>query len=745
MDETTPTPNPTSDNAPEAGARVVDLDTRRAERAEDTQPADNSATDVSSGEATGADASGPDDGVLSGTVLRVDPPSAEGGNWLAELAERDRTRRPIVPEWAKSRAEAEATLKWLAAFYARVWAYQATRSPKYVLKLTGRAPRGLARTLSTFTRWVFDWEGEPARVTAVQRNDPETYLKLSRQRDARVRARLIIAVLALVTLLVAGILVATAPTWAQWATLAGLICLLGWLGAPADRPLIDRAVLPTQVQRLDSDIVTRALGALGIAEINKARKGGADGITFPAPITRDGPGWRAEVDLPHGVTVTDVVDRRDRLASGLRRPLGCVWPEPVNEEHPGRLVIWVGDREMSKAKQPAWPLAKTGAADLFKPIPFGHDQRGRLISLLLMFDNVLIGAMPRQGKTFALRVLVLAAALDVLAELRVFELKGTGDLSIAQPVAHRYGSGADDDTIAACVTNLRELHKELERRAKTIASLPKDMCPENKVTPELAAKKSLGLHPLVLAVDECQELFSHDTYGEEAGKLAEAIIKRGPAMGIILILATQRPDAKSLPTGVSANVGIRLCLRVMGQLENDMVLGTSAYKNGIRATTFTAKDKGIGYLLGAADDPQIVRSAYIDAPTAEAIAERARAARQAAGRLTGQAIGQAPEEAPAGPDLLDDLLAVIPAGEAKAWSHVVVDRLAELRPETYGAWAEQENDAKASALSAALKPHGIRTVQVARRVDGRTVNNRGVDRSEVATAVTERDRTRSAG
>src|SRR6266496_6542187 len=45
------------------------------------------------------------------------------------------------------------------------------------------------------------------------------------------------------------------------------------------------------------------------------------------PITRDGPGWRADVDLPPGVTVGDVVDKRPELASGLRRPLGCVWPE----------------------------------------------------------------------------------------------------------------------------------------------------------------------------------------------------------------------------------------------------------------------------------------------------------------------------------------------------------------------------------------------------------------------------------
>ena len=141
-------------------------------------------------------------------------------------------------------------------------------------------------------------------------------------------------------------------------------------------------------------------------------------------------------------------------------------------------------------------------------------------------------------------------------------------------------------------------------------------------------------------IDECQELFSHPDYKDEAARLVEAIIKRGPALGIILVLATQRPDAASLPTGVSANVGIRFCLRVMGQTENDMVLGTSSYKNGLRATTFGPRDKGIGYLVGATDDPQIVRTAYIDGPAAEAIGARARALREAAGTLSGHALGE---------------------------------------------------------------------------------------------------------
>ena len=276
-----------------------------------------------------------------------------------------------------------------------------------------------------------------------------------------------------------------------------------------------------------------------------------------------------------------------------------------------------------------------------------------------------------------------------------------------------------------------------------IRELPAAVCPENKVTPELAKRRDLRLHPIVIPIDECQELFTHDRHGARAAELCTAIIKRGPAMGVILILATQRPDAKSLPTGISANVSIRLCLRVMGQLENDMVLGTSAYKNGIRATTFTAKDKGIGYLIGAADDPQIVRSDYIDAPAAQAVGHRARALRDAAGRLTGHALGLPTLDTLAGPadTLLPDLLSVMAATEDKTWSENLVARLAVFAPERYTGWRPEQ-------LAAALKPHGIRTEQVWAAPDGdggKPGNKRGLVRAHLAAAFTERERTAGDG
>ena len=119
------------------------------------------------------------------------------------------------------------------------------------------------------------------------------------------------------------------------------------------------------------------------------------------------------------------------------------------------------------------------------------------------------------------------------------------------------------------------------------------------------------------------------------------LVKRGPALGIILMLATQRPDAKSIPTGISANAVLRMCLKVMGQIENDMVLGTSASTSTASGPPCSAfEDKGVFYFAGEGLRPRIMRGQYIDGPAAKVIVARARVMREAAGRLTGYALGE---------------------------------------------------------------------------------------------------------
>src|SRR5258705_265496 len=80
-------------------------------------------------------------------------------------------------------------------------------------------------------------------------------------------------------------------------------------GRPAHKPIVTPAVLPATVQAPSQDVITRALGALGIAGIDRWLRDGR-ALVFPSPVREDGPGWRAEVDLPYGVTAAMVTERR---------------------------------------------------------------------------------------------------------------------------------------------------------------------------------------------------------------------------------------------------------------------------------------------------------------------------------------------------------------------------------------------------------------------------------------------------
>ncbi|MEU7868297.1 cell division protein FtsK [Dactylosporangium sp. NPDC049140] len=643
---------------------------------------------------------------------------------------REGERRPILPAWLRSRAEAVASAAWVAGVLGHTAGYHSLRLPAYAARLAWRAPVGGWRTVVRYLRWLTDAEGERVRQSSADRDDAEVYLKLSRQRDRRVRWRGIISVpLAALALFVLAVVLA-APSWAQLVAGAVVVGLLGLAGMPKDKPLLTTAVVRAAVPVLTSDEVVRALAALRIVGIDRALRAGDPGRGwFPAPITRENnAGWRAEVELPRGVTAAEVTEKRAELASALARPLGCVWPKVNAEVHPGRLVLFVADRDMSQAQQKPWPLLKSGTVDLFKPFPFGTDPRGRLVTLTLMFASMVVGSIPRMGKTFSLRLALLGACLDARAWVLAFDLKGTGDLAPLAKVAHRYRAGDDEEDIEYAIVAMREMRAELRRRTKVIRDLPVDVCPENKVTPELASRKALGLHPIVIGADECQVWFEHPKYGDEFEEICTDLVKRGPAAGITLILATQRPDAKSLPTGISANAVLRFCLKVMGHTENDMVLGTGARRAGMRATMFSRRDRGIGYLAGEGDDPQIARTFYIDGPTATAIIVRARAAREAAGTLSGYATGETVDTTAVRRDtLLDDLAAILTDAEPKQWSEVVCERLAALRPAAYAGITRDQ-------LTAALKPHGLATGQVWGTYPGtgKGANRRGLDRAEGA-------------
>jgi S-DNA-T family DNA segregation ATPase FtsK/SpoIIIE len=640
------------------------------------------------------------------TEVQLDEGKKPGPSYV-DISSGEGQRRPIIPEHWSSRENAKRHVSLAAARHGHRAAYHSVRSPAYFAKALGFAVWGVVVVIKRLLAWwhipgttKLEWEAAANGLL----ND---HLRLHKQGRETRKARGLILALCLAGVAAAVlVMVVWAPWWAWALAAVALFVTFALAGRPQGKTITTRAELPADVQPPTGDVIVRALGSLGVAEINKAIAAG-NFPPLPSPVREDGPGWRAEVDLPYGVTADMVIDRRAQLASGLRRPLGAVWPEPVSHEHAGRLALWVGRADISKAKPPAWPLLRAGTADVFQPQPFGVDVRGRAVAVPMAYLNMLIGSIPRQGKTAAARVRACTYALDPIVETWIHELKGSGDLDPLEQVSHRFVSGIDDASIAYAAESLKLLRAEIEKRTVRLKALPREICPDKRVTREIGAKRSLKLWPVACLIDECQNLFSHEKYGKQAADDAVFIIKIGPAFGVMLDLATQRPDSKSLPTGVSSNVGLRFCLKVMDQTANDMVLGTSAYKNGIRATTFRPEvDAGLGYLVGASSQAQVVRTYYLDMAATEKIAARARALRERAGTLSGVALAE--DDAPPERDVLADVLAVL--GDASGmWWQPLADRLAERFPDR---WAGAAGD----AIRDECKARGIPSVVVV--VDG---------------------------
>lgn len=660
-----------------------------------------------------------DDAVVG---VPVDPPVEPRTVYGTVLAAKEAEMPPVIPAWLRNRLERQAVFAWALRYGRGLAAYRLSRSPWYAAKLIYRSPRGAWRALVLLVRWVFDLEASSVRGDAIRRADVGEYLALSRQRDERIRKRGLGVVAAAVPLLVGvGLLWWLAPHWVLWLLGVLAVGVLGRVGTNPDRPVLDPVRVEARVRRLTADVVIRALVAAKIA------KDGGD-LAFPSPIMRDGPGWRATIDLPYGVTVGDVVEKRAAVASGLDLALGQVWPEGVTGGSLRRLILWVGDEDLSQRKPVLWPLIKDGRVDLFAPFRVATDQRGNPVLLLLMFTSVIIGAVPRMGKSFFLRLLLLAAALDVTAELHVYDLRGSADYVPMEPVCHRIGIGDDEELIGMALADLRALQNEMRRRYALIRDLPSELAPEGKVTRALADTKNYRLHPIVIGVDECQVWFTHPEHGKELEELTTDLVKRGPAAGIITMLATQKPDDKSLPTGITDNAGTRMAMRVMNWRVSEMITGSGMSKIGINAASLTRADKGVGYLVGASDDvdAQLVRGDLADANHAKVVVARAVALREGAGGITGQAAGEAVEKL-AGSTLLDDVLLVI-RGDARIHSEDLCARLAELRPE-YRAITP-------TALAAMLKAAGVETE---RNLKVAGINRAGIKRDALLAGIASRD------
>jgi S-DNA-T family DNA segregation ATPase FtsK/SpoIIIE len=472
----------------------------------------------------------------------------------------------------------------------------------------------------------------------------------------------------------------------------------------------------TEAQDLvpDEGAILKALRHLGVGPLNKAFKEGWQ-PRWVSPTSRLGNGWHTQLQLPLGVTVEMINDKKRVLAHNLMRLPVEVWPtEPHGQ--PGVLDLWVADQGSLSGAVPPWPLLTDGTSDYFKGVPVGVSQRGELVRGKLMAANYMVGGIMGVGKSSLVVALLLGAMLDALVEIEVYVMAYNVDYDPMKPRLATLVKGDEDEQIEAALKALRKLRDEVTERGKLLDELGG----EEVVLTRALAERDPRMRPKVVVFDECHELFMHKKYGEEAAELAVKVMKKARKVGITLIWVTVSPTADSIPKDVTRNTSHRVAFAVGDHIANDGLLGTGKHKAGITATTLNAaQDIGTALTVGFTKSPfELIRSYYIrkDSGTDQVtpIVKRAVALRD--GIATGPA---RPAAEPV--DHLADIAAVLDAPKVR--TQVVIQRLAERNPAEYEGWTF--SDLKRVLEAAGAPPYKS--------------NHMVVDRARVLEALAKRD------
>lgn len=665
--------------------------------------------------------------------LQLRPAAPELRPWESD----EEPLRPVIAPWLLDAQQRKEAATWALRRAGYRAAYHLVRAPWYVLLHTVFAPRGLFRVLGRLHGYVNDGDAKPMRDAAKERGDDAAYLRYrTMEKQLRDQRRRPVMVLIVFVLAVAVALYFLAPRWIFWPALAVTVLILGRIGQPTDRPIIVPAVIPGYLRELSPGVVLRAFE---VAKLSTE----ADPIIFVTPVQRDGNGWRVVIDLPYGEKADRAIARRDEIASGLDVDERQVFLSRVRGAMGSsrRVDLWVC--EVDPLAVPAGPseLIDLDSVNFWEPWPFGKNERGDTVELCVLWAAMLIGAIPRRGKTFVARLVGLAAALDPHVRLLVFDLKGGPDWRPFEYVADRifYGDRPDPDTgihpLAALLDTANDLLAEVDRRNRMLRTLPVEICPEGKLTEDLTRTKSLNLPLIVLIIDEVQRGFSSKDYKDDLETALTDLAKVGPSAGIITVCATQKPDAKSTPTGFRDQFGIRFGMYVTTRDASEAILGAGAGGEGMHAHKLSPESLGAGILRGTGDaevNGGIVRTGLARGTDAEEICLRGRALRAAAGTLQGMALeGVTVSATPTTYSITTDL-ALVMGADKKAHSDVLCARLADQWPDRYAGWTPVQ-------LAAALKPHDVRPRQVwaPSLEDGTPRNRQGILRSDLLGVVDE--------
>jgi hypothetical protein len=300
-------------------------------------------------------------------------------------------------------------------------------------------------------------------------------------------------------------------------------------------------------------------------------------------------GWRARLRLARGQTIHDVIARIPNLESSLGVFRGAVRVYPTRDDLANRCELRVLNIDPHADAIP-WPGPSVNS--ITQPIDLGPFEDAEPCRVLFLRRHGLVAGATGAGKSGGLNVLMgnLAACRDVV--IWAIDLKKGMELGPWASCIDRLAT-----TPHEAQALLADAVAVLEARAALLAERRQRVW---EPTPDMPA--------LVIIIDEYAEL-ADDALA--AIKDADSIARRGRAVAVNLVAATQRPTQKAMGQGaVRSQMDVRISFRVRERKDVDLILGQGMLAAGWNAHTLNAPGK---FLIAAAehDTPRRARAYLI--------------------------------------------------------------------------------------------------------------------------------------
>ena len=234
----------------------------------------------------------------------------------------------------------------------------------------------------------------------------------------------------------------------------------------------------------------------------------------------------------------------------------------VGIEVPNKKVSLVGMRSMLESDE-------YRKSKFMLPLALGRDVAGEAVFAPLdKMPHLLIAGQTGSGKSVTIHDIILSMLYKYGPELLRFIMVDPKrvELPLYDGIPHLLKPVITENKKVPPV--LKQLVMEMDQRyARLSEAKVRDVVGYN----EWATKKDAPIMPyIVVVIDEMADLMK--TFGKEVEPAIVRLAQMARAVGIHLILATQRPEVSVLTGLIKANVNARIALRVANQLNSRIIL-----------------------------------------------------------------------------------------------------------------------------------------------------------------------------